>query len=456
MTGGGEEQLTATNEVGAMKNAFTAVKIAVNVNSRLPASDQWSVVSDAAFSSTMSLMASGGGGGAMMTAGVGHAVVAPLPTMPSLPGGGGAASAAAGGGITSEQLFDEHDRDGGTEMPVGIHIGEEALRLAGWDAGAGKATALPADADSAGGSLRACACYVRPGQVLLGGDVDLAWREQPHHTLLRPVRLLGRSFSSLGGARWLADEEAHTPCSLVPDADELSYSAGRARFRLSHERASSDLRKRAGAQAAPKAPGAKKPSAKIETDVAPEEALQKLLRRALGSAAKACGGAAPTHAVLAVGAGANLAARQAAADAATMAGLDVVCVVTETAALVAESTIQLALNKAGKSAGAAALALVWGAGSFAASVLLREEADDGGLRWRVAATTSDARIGVTGLDRALGGMLLAQLEDDDEVSGIRIYILRIPSPNMVSVFSIYIVAALAFTHWPSGAVSARG
>ena len=184
-----------------------------------------------------------------MSAGVGHVVATPLPTMPSLPGGGaGGGAGTSGGGL--EQLFDvQEDGEDGTEMPVGIHVAEDALRMAGWDAAAGKATALPADADSADGSLRACACYVRPGQVLLGDDVDPAWRQQPHHTLLRPVRLLGRSFSSLGGARWLADEEAHTPCSLVPDADETSYSSGRARFRLSHDRAASDLRKRTGASA---------------------------------------------------------------------------------------------------------------------------------------------------------------------------------------------------------------
>lgn len=345
-------------------------------------------------------------------------VATPLPTMPSLPNDSAATGpAGSGGGVSSQQLFEVHEAASVDEMPVGIHLAEDALRLAGWDSATGEVIALPADAESADGSLRACACYARPGQVLLGDDIDPKWREQPQHTLLRPVRLLGRSFSSLGGARWLADEDAHTPCKLAPDS-EAGYSAGRARFRLVHERAPSDARRRASAAAA-KGPGCRKASSSIETDVAPEEVVQKLLRRAVSCAAAAGSGVQPTHAVLAVGAGANLAARQAAADAAVMAGLEVVAVVTETAALLADPAIQAALNS---HAGSAALVLVWGAGSFAASVAVDAETPGGSEGtvsrcWRIAATASDVEVGLTALDRAVGSLLLRQLEDDDDVNG---------------------------------------
>lgn len=345
-------------------------------------------------------------------------VATPLPTMPSLPNDS-AARATPGNSLSSQQLFEVQEAASADEMPVGIHLAEEALRLAGWDSSTGEVCALPADSESADGSLRACACYVRPGQVLLGDDIDPKWREQPQHTLLRPVRLLGRSFSSLGGARWLADEDAHTPCQLAPDG-EASYSAGRARFRLVHERAPSDARRRASTAAA-KGGGGKKVATTIETDVAPEEAVQKLLRRAIGSVAAKCGGAEPTHAVLAVGAGSNLAARQAAADAAVMAGLEVLAVVTETAAILAEPGTQTALN-AHCGAGAAALVLVWGTGSFAASVAVDAGTPAGsegpGARcWRISATASDVEMGLTALDRSIGSLLLRQLEDDDDVSG---------------------------------------
>lgn len=266
----------------------------------------------------MSLMAAGHAPGAVMATSS-HTMI-PQPMF--RPANNGSSLTTTAGVVASEGLLHVQELTGAAEVPIGVHVGEEVLRLAAWSAKDKEATTIPADADAPGGALRASACYVRPTHVALGSEVDSLWQHGPQHTLLRPVRLLGRSFSSLPGARWLSDEESHTPCGLAPERDKRGYAAGRARFVLMHERQVKDIRRRANAAAA-RGAGTKAPATTIETYLAPEEVVAKLLRRAASSGAEAMGGALPTSAVLAVPAGSSLAFRQAVADAATMAGLEV-------------------------------------------------------------------------------------------------------------------------------------
>uniref|UniRef100_A0A7S0IQ38 Uncharacterized protein n=1 Tax=Calcidiscus leptoporus TaxID=127549 RepID=A0A7S0IQ38_9EUKA len=188
-------------------------------------------------------------------------------------------------------------------IAIGIDLGCDRMRVAVWSAEEG----VPVECCAPVPSVVAWRNAASSGLV---GDAAL----HAPAPLLGLVRILGRKYSTLGGAKWLeAEAEAQIGCSLLP-SDEAD---GAVRVKLVLPRPQpSGLKKRGGGGG-----GSGKPrSATVDKLLAGEQIIYKLLLEAK-SAAEALLEAEVTHAVVAVPACWGCAARRSAYDCCVLANL---------------------------------------------------------------------------------------------------------------------------------------
>ena len=319
----------------------------------------------------------------------------PTPTFDSTIGGPSQPSDAA------SMLWDHGGGGDGVGVGIGIDLDCDRIRVAVWSAEDGRSVPLF--------SIPCQVAFASPSKALVGDDAAAATAEASDNTpvpLVGVQRLLGRSYASLAGAKWLEQEaEDCIGAELIPagataqasdeEEDDGAADAG-VRLRLTFKRAApSGLKKRGGASAGD---GKKPRSTTIERVLAPEEVLSKLLIAAK-QRAEASVDAEVTHATVAVPAHWGLAQRRATFDGCLLAGLTPLAVVGHPVALLAggllsrTSSPPLALADAAD--GAPLLMVEWGAGSCSAAVFRR-------------AGETFALAGVDGADGA-GGLALDRL-----------------------------------------------
>lgn len=215
-------------------------------------------------------------------------------------------------------------------------------------------------------------------------------------------RLLGRKYSTLSDAKWLAREaEDLIGCDLEPDGPDV-------RVKLSFARPKPSGLKKRGADA-PSAKAASK-SVTIDKFFAPEEMLYKLLLKARECAVEHTGGLDVTHVTISVPAHWPLSQRRAAHDCAMLAGLTPLAVISQPLALLCEGRVPLP-----RSADASELRLLidWGGGGCSATLL-----QTAGGSTRIVESAGEECGGGLALDRLVVKALEAELGTRIAAAGV--------------------------------------
>ena len=112
-------------------------------------------------------------------------------------------------------------------IAIGIDLGAATLRVAVWDPEQRRAVPISTP-------LPCVAAYVNATRVLVGGAA--LHTNVSDHVLIGLQRLLGRSYASLGGAKWLGKEaDGFIGAALVPE--DGADAGGRVRLREAEFRA---------------------------------------------------------------------------------------------------------------------------------------------------------------------------------------------------------------------------
>ena len=295
----------------------------------------------------------------------------PTPTFDSTTGGLSQPSDAG------SMLWEHGSGGSGEGVGIGIDLDCDRIRVSVWSAEDGKTVPLF--------SMPCRVKFASPTKALVGDDATAAAAEVLEDDTPVPLvgvqRLLGRSYASLAGAKWIEQEADDTiGAELIPAgaaaqaSDEGDDGDAGVRLRLTFKRAApSGLKKRGGASAG--GDGKKPRSTTIERVLAPEEVLSKLLI-AVKQRAEANVDAEVTHATVAVPAHWGLAQRRAAFDGCLLAGLTPLAIVSHPVALLAgglfpRTTSPPLAPPTAAADGAPLLMIEWGAGSCSAAVFRR-------------------------------------------------------------------------------------
>lgn len=307
----------------------------------------------------------------------------------------------------------------GDGIAIGIDLGAANIRVAVWDADQGRAVPISFiqsefGADLPPEAIPSVVAYPTSSKTFVG---QAALSTPTGVPLIGMQRLLGRTYASLGGAKWLAREaDEFIGAELVPEDGQDTH--GGVRFKMSFERPRpSGLKKRgANPELRTGANGARAKSSTIEQTRAPEEAIYKLIQAAK-EIAEAHTEQEVTHCTVIIPAHWGLTQRRGAFDAAMLAGLTPLAILPPAVALVAGG--QWTPPRTHEHI----LLIDWGAGACVATLLRAHDAATkmtgapSARTHRIVGVAAEEQAGGLSLDRLIAASLEQQLAPALETAG---------------------------------------
>ena len=314
-----------------------------------------------------------------------NAVAAPVTPVFATSGAESATFSGVNAGSGTGPFYQESSRQSDGGAGIGIDLGCESVRVAVWNAETCEAEAIVCGENEEEVGMP-CAMRVNASKVEAG--IGTAY------SIVGVQRLLGRSFGSLAGSKYLEAEGQDFIGAAIEPADEADPHV---RLRVVCERpAPSGLKKR-GSGAAP--PPSKDRSKTVDRVLAPEDLMYKVLLAAK-QRAEAALDSEVTDAVIAVPSHWGARQRQAAFDCAVMANLQPLCVVSAAVAM------PLPEHSAFARADSTSLVVDFGAGALSISAM---------RAGRVVEVGGDEEAGGLAMDRKVARVLTEQFRDAEDL-----------------------------------------
>ena len=298
-------------------------------------------------------------------------------------------------------------------VAIAIDLGAANIRVAMWDAEAGRGIPVSFIQSEFGHDLPpeampSVVAYPTSSKTIVGQPALATSTGVP---LIGVQRLLGRGYASLGGAKWLSREaDEFIGAALVPEDGDDTHGGVRLKMTFDRQKPSG-LKKRGGAAEVRAGGEGKARSTTIDQLRAPEEVVYKLLQAAKEFVEKEYD-VEVTHCALVVPSSWGLAQRRGAFDAAILAGLTPLAVLPQPVALLA------GWNPPPKHAHT--LVVDWGAGACVGT-LMRAGAVDataGRAPHQIVGVRAVDEAGGLSLDRLIAAVLHERLAGAMDTAGV--------------------------------------